>query len=258
MQSERNKQELIELYERTSKHAHYQVMPRVLSSLIRSDDITVKTRYEKERLDYILANIEIAGKNVLDIGGNTGFFSFEMLDHGAACVDYVEGNADHCKFVQKAVDYLQWNDKFTVRNQYYTFNAHSGERYDIVLLLNVLHHIGDDYGNDVLNIQEARKSILEQLNSMADVSELLVFQLGFNWKGNRNICLFPNGTKKEMIDFITQGIQSYWDVVSIAVPEKSESGIVYRELNDKNIIREDSLGEFLNRPLFILKSKRIA
>ena len=59
-----------------------------------------------------------------------------------------------------------------------------------------------------------------------------------------------------MIDFITQGIQSNWDVVSIAVPEKTESGIVYKELNDKNIIREDSLGEFLNRPLFILKSKK--
>lgn len=256
MPNERDKQELIELYERTSKHAHYQIMPKVLSSLIRSDDITVKTRYEKERLDYILDNIQVAGKTVLDIGGNTGFFSFEMLDHGSSHVDYVEGNADHCKFVQKAVDYLQWNDKFTVRNQYYTFNAHTGERYDIALLLNVLHHIGDDYGNDVLNIQEARKSILEQLNSMADISELLVFQLGFNWKGNRNIGLFQNGAKKEMIDFITQGIQSNWDVVSIAVPEKSESEIVYRELNDKNIIREDSLGEFLNRPLFILKSKK--
>ena len=199
---------------------------------------------------------EVAGKTVLDIGGNTGFFSFEMLDHGASHVDYVEGNSDHCKFVQKAADYLQWQDRLSVKNQYYSFDDASPDAYDVGLLLNVLHHVGDDYGNNSINMQQSRIRILEQLNLMASVCKTLVFQLGFNWKGNRNICLFPNGTKKEMIDFITQGIQGHWDIERIAVPVKTESGIVYQELNDKNILRDDSLGEFLNRPLFILKSKK--
>ncbi len=35
----------------------------------------------------------------------------------------------------------------------------------------------------------------------------------------------------------------------------SNSVVKYADVNDSNIHRQDELGEFLNRPLFIMKSK---
>jgi hypothetical protein len=68
--------------------------------------------------------------------------------------------------------------------------------------------------------------------------------------------LFANGTKRELIDFVRTGIDGIWDIEKIAVAEKNTK-IYYTDLNENNIERNDSLGEFLNRPLFILKSKKM-
>ena len=46
-----------------------------------------------------------------------------------------------------------------------------------------------------------------------------------------------------------------WEVKSIGVPVKIDNPIVYRELGEDNIERDNALGEFLNRPLFILQRK---
>ena len=72
----------------------------------------------------------------------------------------------------------------------------------------------------------------------------MVFQLGFNCKGNITTPLFKNGTKSEMIEFIKNGTKEYWEVIAIGIPERCNGGIVYKELNEKNIIRDDSLVNF--------------
>ena len=82
----------------------------------------------------------------------------------------------------------------------------------------------------------------------------MVFQLGFNWKGNRNLGLFENGSKVELIDFIAEGVKNYWTIEKIGIAEAANNSIEYCDLNDNNIIRNDKIGEFLNRPIFILKS----
>lgn len=44
----------------------------------------------------------------------------------------------------------------------------------------------------------------------------------------------------------------------VGIAQRSEGGLIeYIELNDENIKRDDSLGEFLNRPIFVLKSKGV-
>lgn len=53
-------------------------------------------------------------------------------------------------------------------------------------------------------------------------------------------------------------IGGYWEVEKIWFAVRQPSGgIVYEPLSTSNIQREDALGEFLNRPLFILRSARI-
>ena len=42
---------------------------------------------------------------------------------------------------------------------------------------------------------------------------------------------------------------------NIGIAESAGDKIIYNELDSKNIERQDSLGEFLNRPIFIMESK---
>lgn len=248
------KDELIDYYSKKSKHSNYQVLPNSLKAILDGDNIQTRTRFEAERLQYILDEVDVKEKSVLDIGGNTGYFSFELIDAGAASAHCYEGNKEHTAFVELAAKALGL-ENIRVTNDYFAFDGSYKEHYDIVLLLNVLHHVGDDYDDKNLSIEQARGNILKQLNSMAAITDILVFQLGFNWQGNISQPLFENGTKQEMIEFIKGGANGVWDIEAIGIAQHTDAGIKYFDLNETNIERDDSLGEFLNRPIFILKSK---
>ncbi|MBS4174153.1 class I SAM-dependent methyltransferase [Bacillus sp. FJAT-49736] len=249
---------LKKLYSESSKHSNYQILSKKLSKIIDDNDIQVKTRFEEERLEYILEYINIKNKSILDIGGNTGFFSFEMINNGANNVHYYEGNKVHSDFVRLSADILNIKDNIKISNEYFKFDeaGNLNKRYDLILLLNVLHHVGDDYGDKGLTIKKAKESIIRQLNSLWEMTEYIAFQLGFNWKGNKELGLFKEGTKEEMIRFIKKGVIGYWEIIKIGVAENQNGIIKYYDLNRENVNRIDQLGEFLNRPIFIMKSLR--
>lgn len=245
---------LRELYSLHSKHSNYQILPKKIAEII-GDEIDVRTRYEAERLTYVLNNIDVKNRTILDIGGNTGFFTFELVDRGAKKIHYYEGNRAHAEFVKLSTEYLHIEDKVEVTNEYYSFMTEKHDiGYDVVLLLNVLHHYGDDYGDKIVTKEKAKATIIEHLNNLAKSSKLLVFQLGFNWKGNREVCLFDNGTKKEMIDYIREGTKSHWRICKIGIAECRRNKVEYYDLTEMNMKRQDHLGEFLNRPIFIMES----
>ncbi len=251
-----DKLRLKELYSQKSKHSNYQTLPKKLADII-GDDIEVKTRYETERLAYILENIDVKNKSILDIGGNTGYFTFEMLGQGAKRVHYYEGDKIHAEFVKISSKYLNLEDRLDITDSYFSFtDMEFGINYDVILLLNVLHHIGDDYGDKKISMEKAKKTIIRQLNGLAEIGKTMVFQLGFNWKGNRELCLFEHGTKTELINFIKDGTEKYWEIYKIGVAESQDNAIKYYDANIENMKRLDSLGEFLNRPLIIMRSLR--
>ncbi len=247
------KNELVQLYNKVSKHSNYQILASNFQKHIMWSDLDIQSRYEKERWKYITSMIEFSGKKILDIGGNTGFFSFEAANKGARYVDYYEGNLDHARFVSLSADYFDLNKIISVHGEYYIFDK-MDICYDISFLLNVLHHLGDDYG-DASTKKTAKQYMLKQLIQMSFVSKTLVFQLGYNWKGRREENLFENGSKQEQIDWIIQGTREHWEIEHIGIAVKSDLGVEYMDMNEENVKRFDYLGEFLNRPLFILKSK---
>jgi len=247
---------LKELYANNSKHSNYQILSDRLSSIIGDDQIEVVSRYERERLDYVIKNISLQGRTVLDIGGNSGFFTFEAIENGAKSVHHYEGNKEHSEFVAEASSVLGYQEKVEVTNAYYSFESEGGKEYDVVFLLNVLHHFGDDFGDETLSIEAAKNQMITQLNNMASKTDNLIFQLGFCWKGNRDVGLFEQGTKKELIDFIVKAVEGVWDIKRIGIPVKKDGVVKYKDLDGDNIVRDDSMGEFLNRPLFIMSVKK--
>ncbi len=246
---------LIELYQNVSKHSNYQVLPEILKTILDESSIKINSRFEKERMNFVLKYVDFTGANVLDIGGNTGFFSFESIENGANSVTYYDGNGIHSEFVKEASYQLHKN--IYVFNEYVDFKKEiNNSPFDIVYLFNVIHHLGDDYGDTMITMEEAKLKMKEEINYLTKHTEILILQMGFCWKGNRNLLLFENGTKSEMIEFIKDCINENWDILGVGVPEVKNEITSYEPLNESNIIRDDSIGEFRNRPIFILRAKK--
>jgi len=244
---------LKKLYSKTSKHSNYQIIPNALKSILSSGDIDVKTRLELERMNYLKKHLNFKGKKILDVGGNTGYFSFESMDEEASEVVYIEGNEVHAQFVNEASKQL--NKNIIVYNKYLNFKEPIEEGpFDIVLLFNVIHHLGDDYGSKNITINKAKDEMIGCINYFHDKTELLVLQMGFCWQGNISKLLFENGTKSEMIEFVKNAVNNKWEIIEIGVAEEINNETIYKPLNEVNIERADYLGEFRNRPIFILKS----
>ncbi|MBD2837641.1 class I SAM-dependent methyltransferase [Pseudomonas sp. JM0905a] len=237
----------------TRKHSAYQLLAAPVAKLLGDTGVEVHSKHERERLNYMRSKVEFCDKAVLDIGCNTGFFLFELLQAGASRVTGYEGSPAHAAFVSEAASLLGLHEAVEVHSQYFEFDLRHG-RFDVALLLNVLHHVGDDYGDPALTIEQARVTILGQLNGMSCLADRLVFQLGFNWRGDPAHCLFSHGTKAEMIDYIRQGTSKFWEIEAIGVAQRQNGELVYSDINDHNVQRDDALGEFLNRPIFIMKS----
>lgn len=253
-----NTPHLLELYHRASKHSNYQVLSESVAALLGEPAIAVRSRHEHERLAYILPRLPVAGAHWADIGGNTGFFSFELLRHGAGRVDYFEGNREHHDFVRSAAERLGLAERLHTHHGYVAFDDGALPAVDTLLLLNVLHHLGDDFGDPRSDLAAAKAAMLAHLAAAARSSRWLVLQLGFNWKGDRRLPLFASGTKAEMIDFVERGTAADWSIAAIGIASRRDGEVVFEDLHARNLARDDSLGEFLNRPLFVMRSRHAA
>jgi hypothetical protein len=247
------------LYKSRSKHSSYQSLPKSLIPLLGNEIEPGQERKEKSRMDYIWQHIDLNGKHILDIGGNTGYFTFESIEHGAKTVRYYEGNKDHAAFVATAASHLELSEKINVINEYFTFELQENkDLFDVCFCLNVVHHLGDDYGDQALDMETAKSVMLDSVNALAAKCEILIFQMGFNWKGDVELPLFPNGTKLELEEFVRTGVEKYFDILHCGLATGNRNSVVYEALSEKNFQRNDALGEFLNRPLFIMRSKKIS
>jgi len=246
---------LRELYLHQSKHSSYQVLPKRLRAILDSDSLGTRSRHEESRLNFITDTLEIRDSTILDIGGNTGFFSVELLDRGAGSATLYEGNPAHAEFTRLSASVLGLSERLVVVNEYLDLpNLDMDKRFHLALLMNVLHHLGDDFGDPTLGVEEARTLIEKSLEGIARFSDYLVFQLGYCWKGNRDLPLFKSGTKQEQVDFTARAIRGHWEMIAIGIPELEGDRVFYRKPTPENMKRQDLLGEFLNRPLFIMKS----
>lgn len=198
------------------------------------------------------ARFDFTGKSLSDIGANTGYFSLAALERGASEVHAFEGNRAHAEFIREVASILGIAPSLTVHSDYFDFDRQDGLRTDITLCLNVLHHLGDDFGVQGKTLDSSKRQMGKKLRQLAKRTQYCWFQLGFNWKGDRHQPLFENGLKTELIEFVRENCDNTWVIEDIALYEPATDR--YKPECDALLQRFDAVGEFLNRPLFFLKS----
>jgi len=80
----------------------------------------------------------VKDKSVLDVGCKYGYFCHEALKRGAVEVAGVEISEQNVKVAREVVEL--WNHKIEIRNADF-MSIPDSQRYDVVLFLNVMHHI---------------------------------------------------------------------------------------------------------------------
>jgi 2-polyprenyl-3-methyl-5-hydroxy-6-metoxy-1,4-benzoquinol methylase len=246
-------QDLRNLYLQRSKHASYQLVHPLIAPHMPAVDGLPAGKLELERQAYFDRTLSLSGARVLDIGANTGYFSFGALHSGASHVTCYEGNLEHAAFVAYAAEMARLSDRLTMNARYFDFLQPFDRPFDVTYCLNVLHHLGDDFGDAGLDMDAARAQMLRCLNYLATITRTLMLQLGFNWKGDIRYPLFDGGEKAALIDFVTQGCAEHWCIEETTVPHPVTR--VYEPISEANLSRNNQIGEFMNRPLFKLRSR---
>lgn len=238
------------LYNSISKHSHYQLLPKSVEKIVGDVFQEIK-RYEYERFEYIKDNINFKNSSILDIGSNTGFFTISSLESGAKNATAYEGNTEHSLFLSSIIKEFKFDADIISEYFYNTNNLN--KTFDVSFLLNVVHHIGDDFESTDIDMITAKTKMIDMINDMSNVTQYLVFQMGYCWKGNKELLLFENGTKTEVIDFIKSNTSDFWDIKQIGIFDKN---LKYQNMDISNTNKFIEFGEFGNRPLFILQSKK--
>jgi tRNA (mo5U34)-methyltransferase len=95
-------------------------------------------RIKWERFSHAMPN-DLAGRSVLDVGCNAGFYSIEMKRRGASRVVGIDTDPGYLAQARFAAEVNDVNIDFRRMSVYEV--AELGERFDIVLFLGVLYHL---------------------------------------------------------------------------------------------------------------------
>jgi SAM-dependent methyltransferase len=122
----------IENFLKNTDFSGYQMVPLPFG-------LKVPGRDRSESVDYVLSN-RVEGKSVLDIGTYYGLFPCEAVRRGATRVVGIEMDSERFIIARKIADF--YGNSYTIINgniEDDNFVLH--EKFDVVLLLNVLHHV---------------------------------------------------------------------------------------------------------------------
>jgi len=277
---EQLKSRLQRLYSDASKHARYQNIPKfVCDELGYKETIKEEWRGDTARYEYIRNTIDFSGKDIVDIGANTGFFTLSLAyEYKDSLFTAIEGNQNHSKFICMVIDGFGLKN-VQVNDYYVTYkNVGSIGSYDLALLFNVLHHAGVDFDNEYVSMpQKLENYIKKYVLQLRKCAAEVVFQMGYNWGGNKKKPVVPLEKDAEKVIYTGKIFTaSGWVIKSIATAYKVEEKkkIVYKNIpseivemlnkqeNDRSILsiinenlyeEMNQLSEFYRRPIFILR-----
>ncbi len=272
---------IIDLINADGKHASYQELPAILRNSygdLLKEMNWIPSRLDIPRLKWVIDSLNAKKINkIVDIGANTGFFSFELMKaFGATCTAY-EPHAPHAKAMGVIKEICNTSDSdLKIENSGVSLNdIENLDGGDLLIFLNVLHHAGDDFDRDKVGaLSEWSKYSVNYLNGLSCKFDYMFFQLGNAWKGSSSKIfkdkIFFAETKK-MLE------ESGWIIESVGLIENflGEPRYEIRQLNSSrgsedffreihgfrkffrycgNRISFNVDYKFMNRPLYLCRS----
>lgn len=279
------KQKLGSLYNDHSKHANYQNIPDfVRQKLGYSEVINESWRGDTARYRYIKTVLPFSQmRNVADIGANTGFFSLSLAnEYKSTRFLAFDTNSQHIEFIRTIKQHFGMENIDTVAAGIDLASASEFPAHDAVLLLNVLHHAGVDFdAKEVRSKEDFVPYAVKYLVRIRSKVRYIVFQMGYNWGGNKQKPLIAGNSIAAMICLVAQLCKDsgwFFQRVGIYAKTGDELGEYFdlpREVIDMIMAIQDwesceqqlktylarydtdSNSEFYKRPIFLLRNTQI-
>ncbi|HTS22019.1 MAG TPA: hypothetical protein VMN79_09420 [Casimicrobiaceae bacterium] len=269
--------ELRALYGDASKHSGYQSIPDFVSAALGySESIDEGWRGDKPRLAYLRTVREpLDGELWGDFGANTGFFTLSMA-HAYPKTRFaaIEPNPNHAEFIQRVAGYFGLGNVEVIPRAIGLRELRELPKFDFLLHMNVLHHAGHDFDNDLVHtLPQFPDYALRYLNALRSHADGMLFQIGSNWGGSKQQPLI--GVREDFAKrrlFTSWLEDAGWRIEATAYPRKErDKGIAYHDiaplgdevaeqdaqaLNSSRGMNELDVfpGEFYRRPLFLCAS----
>lgn len=232
--------ELRRLYFDGSKHSVYQNLPEFVEKGIGiAVDIDEAWRSDKPRYRYLTENYpQLVGRRIADIGANTGYFSLSIAKNipNTSVVAY-ECNATHARLIETVCSTFNIKNLVVHAEAIDTDNTHRLPHCDVLLFLNVLHHLGVDFdhdrGADKAKFFDFAVSYLEGLSKIASY---MWFQMGTNLGGDKSRPITANDTPLRVVDYLVKLLDTaHWNVENIGFARLNDGEMHYQPLPESLI-----------------------
>jgi hypothetical protein len=270
------KKELRALYSDASKHSTYQSIPDFVSEALGySETIDENWRGDHPRLAYLLDRRKPREGEVWgDFGANTGFFTLSLArGYPETQFTAIEANPNHASFIRRIADYFCLANVDVINRAVGLRELHELPKFDFLLHLNVLHHAGHDYDNDLVTTKsEFTNYATDYLDRLSTNTRGMLFQVGSNWGGDKCKPLVAARDDIKKLELFMGWLNAAgWPNSEVAYPRHVAGEIYYeaasktsnndrsqssaQEENPSQILRTFDLdsfpGEFYRRPLFL-------
>ena len=255
----------------------YQNIPNfVQKDLDYSETIDEHWRGDSSRWDYMNETLDFSNQSVLDVGANTGFFVLSLArDYPESTFTALEGNSNHAEFIDMVKSHFDMSNVTILPRYLDIVGLDSLDRYDTILLFNVLHHAGVDFDqNKVNNRHGLYDYLVAYMGMLAEHASRVIFQMGYNWGGNKQKPIVELNNDAEKYEYTSKFLrESGWHIEAIASPFASgnpvpvthknmpESIIAAANAGDDAIMRQQldtfmsadigTFSEFYRRPIFV-------
>jgi hypothetical protein len=226
------KEKLTELYNDGSKHSRYQNIPEfVKKELGYTEIIDENWRGDTARFNYLQANTSFGpGKSIGEIGANTGFFILSLA-HANPESEFCayEINATHAEFIADIADSFHLKNVTVQPLGIDMEGVAKMKKHDILLNYNVLHHAGVDFDTTQIETVEAYEAYaVEYLTRMRAKARKMIFQIGYNWGGNKQKPLVELQDDAEKMAFTLRVFKKAgWKFEDIALHTRKKGVLEY-------------------------------
>lgn len=273
------KDKLTELYNDGSKHSRYQNIPEFVKAKIGYiETIDENWRGDTARYNYLTKTVSFEHDlSIGEIGANTGFFTLSLAYANPSSRFYAyEINQKHANFIGEIAESFRMNNVFVKSFGVDLAGIENMDEHDVLLNYNVLHHAGVDFDTDkISSVEDYEAYAVDYLTRLRSKVKKMVFQIGYNWGGNKLKPIIPLDDDAEKIAFTARIFKKAgWIIEDISLHSREHKVLEYipiaksvlDELNNTpigeerqivalrvNLMLMHTYSEFYRRPIFIVR-----